>query len=114
MWIARIIAVTVIVLVLVGFLGLNMDELVDVNFLFWESPRVALAFALFFAFALGMLVHLLVSIGFHISLRSEIGKQKRQIKKLQVELEKLRNLSIEDDLISPEHALPPAPEKSGD
>jgi len=114
MWIARTIIVTLIVLVLVGFLGLNMDELVDVNFLFWETPRIALAFALFFAFALGMLVHLLISIGFHISLRSDIGKQKRQIRKLQAELEKLRNLSIEDDLISPEQALPASPDKSGD
>ena len=101
MWIIRWILITLVILILVGFLGLNQDEFVDVDFLFWESPPVALAYALFFAFALGMVIHLMISIMQHFHLRAEIGRQKRQVRKLQDELEKLRNLSIEEELLTP-------------
>lgn len=98
MWIFRWIIITIFILLLVGFLGLNQDELVNVDFLFWESPQIPLAYALFFAFAAGMVIHLIAAIFRQIQLRAEINQQKRQIKKLQDELEKLRNLSIEEDL----------------
>ncbi|TKJ41839.1 hypothetical protein CEE37_04530 [candidate division LCP-89 bacterium B3_LCP] len=98
MWIVRWILIIVLILALVGFLGLNQDELVDVDFLFWESPPIPLAYALFFAFACGMVVHLLMAIFRQLKLRSVINKQKRQIRRLQDELENLRNLSIDDEL----------------
>ncbi len=103
MWLIRWIVITVVILILVGFLGLNQDELVDVDFLFWETPRIALSYALFFAFALGMLVHLFIGIGRQFQLRSQISRQKKEIRKLQDELEKLRNLAIEEDLIQDQH-----------
>ncbi len=114
MWIVRWVIITVVILVLVGFLGLNQDEYVDVDFLFWETPPIALAYALFFAFALGMVVHLLIAILQHIQLRTQIGRQKRQIRKLQDELEKLRNLSIEEEILGSETKALQAPEKSGE
>lgn len=100
MWIIRWVLITLLILALVGFLGLNQDELVDVNFFFWETPPIALAYALFVAFAVGMVSQLLISVISQFQLRAEIGRQKRQIGKLQDELEKLRNLSIEEDVLS--------------
>ena len=47
MWIVRWVLITILILALVGFLGLNQDEIVDVNFFFWESPPIPLAYALF-------------------------------------------------------------------
>lgn len=97
MWIVRWVIITVLILALVGFLGLNQDELVDVDFLFWESPPIPLAYALFFAFAAGMVIHLFIAIFRQFQLRAEISRQKRQLRRLQDELEKLRNLTIEED-----------------
>lgn len=102
MWIIRWVLITILILVLVGFLGLNLGQDVIVDFLFWQSPPIPLAYALFVAFALGMIVHLLIAITRQFQLRAQIGRQKRQIRKLQDELEKLRNLSIEEELLTPE------------
>jgi uncharacterized integral membrane protein len=113
MWIVRWVLITLIILALVGFLGLNQDELVDVDFLFWESPEIPLAYALFFAFASGMLIHLLISIFRHFQLRAEINRHKKQVRRLQDELERLRNLAIEDELLPEEpeeERLPTQPE----
>ena len=114
MWILRWVLITVVILVLVGFLGDNQDEYVDVGFVFWETPEIALAYALFFAFALGMIIHLMISIMQHFTLRAEIGRQKRQIRKLQDELEKLRNLSIEEELSKPANLALDPPDKPGE
>ncbi len=114
MWIVRWVLITLLILILVGFLGLNQDEFVDVDFLFWESPQIALAYALFFAFALGMIIHLLISIMSQIQLRTEIGRKKREIRKLKDELEGLRNLSIEEELLDVKKKALPTPDKAGD
>ena len=106
MWIIRWVLITIVILILVEFLGLNQDEFVDVDFLFWESLPIALAYDLFFAFAAGMVVHLLIAIFSQFQLRAEIGRQKRQVRKLQDELQKLRNLSLDEDLFEPEEEKP--------
>ena len=114
MWIIRWVLITILILVLVGFLGLNQDEFVDVDFLFWESPPIALAYALFFAFALGMVVHLLISILSQFQLRAQIGRKRREIRKLQDELERLRNLTIEEELLESQNQALPPPDQSGE
>ncbi|HDH57539.1 MAG TPA: LapA family protein [Bacteroidetes bacterium] len=114
MWIIRWVLITILVLALVGFLGLNQDELVDVNFFFWETPPIALAYALFVAFALGMVAQLLISIVSQFQLRAHISRQKRQIGRLQDELEKLRSLSIEEEILAPEDSTPGIQHQSGD
>jgi uncharacterized integral membrane protein len=97
MWIIRWVLITILILVLIGFLGLNQNQIVNVNFFFWQSPEIPLALALFIAFAGGMLVQLLFAIVKQFQLRAEIGRQKRQVRRLQEELEKLRNLAIEEE-----------------
>ena len=114
MWIIRWVLITIVILILVGFLGLNQDEFVDVDFLFWESPPIALAYALFFAFAAGMVVHLLISIFSQFQLRAEIGRQKREVRKLHDELQKLRNLSLDEDIFEPQEEQPELPSESGE
>jgi len=106
MWIIRWVLVTALILALVGFMGQNQDEVVDIKFFIWETPPIALAYALFIAFGLGVVVHLLISIFRQFQLRSEIGRQKRQIRNLQDEIEQLRNLAIEEELFPSGSELP--------
>ncbi|RJP80213.1 MAG: LapA family protein [Candidatus Zixiibacteriota bacterium] len=101
MWVIRWILITILLLALVGFMGQNQDELVDIRFFAWESPDIELAYALFIAFVAGVFVHLLFSVVRQFQLQAEIGRLKRQIRKLHEEVESLRNLAIEEDLYPP-------------
>lgn len=105
MWVIRWVLITALVLALVGFMGQNQDEMVDIKFFMWETPRMALAYALFLAFGVGVIVHMLIAVFRQLQLRSEIGRQKRQIRKLQEEIDQLRNLPIEEELFPDETGL---------
>lgn len=100
MWIVRWVFITIILLALVGFMGQNQNDEVVIKFFLWQSPVLKLAYALFLAFGLGVLLTLLVSILKQFQLRAEIGRLNRQIRKLHEELEQLRNLAIEEALLA--------------
>jgi uncharacterized integral membrane protein len=92
--------ITLLLLALVGFMGQNQDELVDVKFFFWQTPRIELAYALFIAFGAGVILHMLFSMLKQIQLHAEISRLKKQIRRLHDELEQLRNLAIEEELFN--------------
>jgi uncharacterized membrane protein YciS (DUF1049 family) len=98
MWIIRWIFVTILLLALVSFMGQNQNDKVIVHFFTWVSPEIEVAYLLFIAFGAGVLVHLLFSVLKQFQLQAEIGRLKRQIRKLHSELEQLRNLAIEEEL----------------
>jgi len=98
MWIIRWVFFTIVLLALVGFMGQNQDDVVIVKFFLWQTPQMKLAYAMFLAFGVGVVLTLLVSILRQFQLRAEIGRLKRQIRKLHDELEQLRNLAIEEEL----------------
>lgn len=98
MWIIRWVFVTVLLLALVSFMGQNQDDKVVVHFFTWNSADIQVAYLLFIAFGAGVLVHLLFSVLKQFQLQAEIGRLKRQIRKLHSELEQLRNLAIEEEL----------------
>ncbi len=98
MAIVRWILITVLLLALVSFMGQNQSKPVVIEFFTWESPKIPLAYALFIAFCLGVILHLLFSLLKQFQLQAEIRRHKRQIRKLYEELEQLRNLAIEEDL----------------
>jgi uncharacterized membrane protein YciS (DUF1049 family) len=98
MWIVRWIFITILLLAAVGFMGQNQDDKVVVRFFTWTSPEIELAYVLFIAFGAGVLIHLLISVLKQFQLQAEMGRLKRQIRKLHAELEQLRNLAIEEEL----------------
>jgi uncharacterized membrane protein YciS (DUF1049 family) len=98
MWIVRWIFVTILLLALVSFIGQNQGDKVVVRFFTWTSPEIEVAYLLFIAFGAGVLVHLLFSVLKQFQLQAQIGRLKRQIRKLHSELEQLRNLAIEEEL----------------
>ena len=98
MWIIRWVFVTIGLLALVSFMGQNQDDKVVVHFFTWTSPEIEVAYLLFIAFGVGVLIHLLFSVLKQFQLQAEIRRLKRQIRKLHSELEQLRNLAIEEEL----------------
>ena len=98
MWIIRWIFITILLLAIVSFMGQNQDDKVMVHFFTWTSPEIEVSYLLFIAFGAGVLLHLLFSMLKQFQLQAEMGRLKRQIRKLHSELEQLRNLAIEEEL----------------
>jgi|YelNatPaOPRAMG01_1025707.scaffolds.fasta_scaffold00104_49 uncharacterized integral membrane protein len=97
MWILRWVFGSLVVLLIVGFALQNTDQLVSVRFLTWETPNLPLWVFLYAAFALGVLTWLILSISRFLSLQSEVRRAQREARKLREELDRLRNLAIEEE-----------------
>lgn len=97
MWIIRWSLIVVVLLSLLGFSLQNQDQRVIIHVASYTSPEMPLYFALYLAFALGIIVFFLISIYNLLQLKAEIAKQKRENRKLRTELNRLRNISIVDE-----------------
>ena len=100
MWIIRWSLIVIVLLGLLGFSLQNQSQRVVINVGTYVSPEMPLYFALYLSFALGILVFFLISIYNLLQLKTEIGKQKRDNRKLREELDRLRNISIDEELPS--------------
>lgn len=108
MWILRWIVSAVIILLILGFALYNMDQTVSVTFLKWKSPVLPLWFFLYISFGAGMLFWVAVSALNALKLKRENRSLERQYKKVKNELDRLRNVGIEEEM-EPE---PPSEEDS--
>jgi len=88
----------VVLIALLGFSLQNQEQRVYIKVGTYTSPEMPLYFALYLAFALGIFVFFLISIYNLIQLKSQIARQKRSNRKLREELDRLRNLSLDEDL----------------
>ena len=100
MWILRWIFITILLLALASFISQNQDTVVDVKFFMWPTPEVGLAYVLLIALGAGIVLGLLVSLLKQLQLQAERRGLRKQIRKLHEELEQLRNLAIEEELLS--------------
>lgn len=78
------------------FYGLNTAR-VDLNYYFGTLNQVSVVLALFVAMILGVLIMLLVSLRFMISLHKEIRKLRKQKESFEIELKNLRTLPLRDE-----------------
>ena len=106
MWIVRWTVIIIVLLAILGFSLQNQEQKVQITLGGYETPEMPLYFALYISFALGILVFFLVSIYNLLQLKTEISRHKRENRRLRDELDRLRNVSIEEELPT---ALPPAP-----
>jgi len=98
MWIVRWTVIVIVLLAILGFSLQNQEEKVVIHVGTYTSPEMPLYFALYIAFALGILVFLLISIYNLMQLKTEISKHRRDNKRLKEELDRLRNISIDEDI----------------
>ncbi|MBZ0263131.1 LapA family protein [bacterium] len=89
MWIVRWVLLVLAIVAVLGFALQNQQGEVEIQFLKWSTGEIPLYLALFAAFAFGMVTFLLISVFSHLQVLSELGKVKKQKKKLDAELEEV-------------------------
>ncbi len=108
MWAVRAILIALIVIVVVAFAIHNVGEYqkVDVNLIWKNYENVALVEVVFWSFAVGIVVSLLVFISVYIRLSVTLRSTKKQMRALEAELAVLRNRPIEESARMLEEAEP--------
>ena len=99
MWILRWVVLAVFIILVIGFAMQNTHEAVSVRFLTYQSIDLPLWVIMYVAFAIGLFFWLIVSIFQILSLKNQLRKKAREIKRLRAELDKLRNVAVEDSVI---------------
>ena len=85
-----------------GFAMQNTFQMVQVRIVHWISPELPLYFIVYISFAFGLFTWLFTSIFKIMQLKSDFRQLKKQNQDLQDELNKLRNLSIEEAVATTE------------
>lgn len=112
MWIIKWVLLVIAIVFLIGFAMQNADVSVPIRFLKWETVNdLPLWLVMYISFVAGMVFWLAVSIYQVILLKSENRKCQRKIKNLENELNKLRNVSVEDTAL-PEAPAPEEPQQT--
>lgn len=100
MWIIRWVFAVISIVFIIGFAVQNSEQLVTVSFLHWQSGEIHLWVVMYIAFAAGIFTWLIISIFHTISLRAENTAIKKEVSKLKEELDRMRNLSVEESISS--------------
>ncbi|MBN2000395.1 LapA family protein [candidate division KSB1 bacterium] len=93
-WILAVVFIAFII----GFAMQNMEQKVIVQFIKWQSVELPLWIIMYASFVGGMIFWLLVSIIRLLGFQLENMKCKKEIKKLSAELDRLRNVSVEESV----------------
>lgn len=96
MWILRWIFAAGFVILGIGFAMQNADQLVTISLLHWKSQNTPLWVVMYLAFAMGVFFWMIVSLFKAVTLRTENQRIVKETKKLKEELDRLRNISVEE------------------
>lgn len=102
MWILRWIFVAILIIIVLGFALQNQEQKVSVSILKWQSDVLPLYFFLYFSYVAGLLTWVLVSTLSILKKKGEILKLQRENRRIREELNRLRNVSIDEDIESTE------------
>ncbi len=113
MWVFRWLLIAVVMLVILGFALQNQEQMVSVNILNYTSPNLPLYLLLYIAFGFGLLVWVGVSMVHVLKIRGDVYKLQKENKKIREELNRLRNIGIDEDEETAEldEEVPPAKTK---
>lgn len=98
MWILRWIFGAVLIILILGFSLQNQNQTVSIQLLNWHSPVLPLYLYLYFAFGGGMLFWTLISAFNIFKMKGEMHKVEKENRRLKKELDRLRNVDIEEEL----------------
>ncbi len=100
MWIVRWVSGALLIIIILGFALMNMDQEQNtyVKFIQWKSSELPLFIPLYIAFAAGLLTWLFVSTINTIKLKRKIYLMQRENRKIREELNRLRNVHIEEEI----------------
>ncbi len=95
-WIVRWILIATIIIVILG-LALQNNELVSISIYTWQWNQIPVWMVFFVSFAAGMIVFLLFSVYHQVQLSVELRRSKKEVLRLQDELEKLKTRAPDED-----------------
>ena len=98
MWIVKWLGVALLLIGLLGFSIMNVEQQVDINLFFWQFQDVPLILVIFEAFIIGMLVWFLIAFINELRLRADLRNTQRELDDLREELQTLRNLPLHEPL----------------
>lgn len=96
MLIVRWILIATIIIIILG-LALQNNELVSVSVFTWQSNQIPIYMVIYFSFAGGMIVFLLLSAYYQVQQSVELRRSKKEVLRLQDELEKLKIRSPDEN-----------------
>ena len=96
MWIFKWVLSAILIVLVLGFAMQNTSQVVQVKIVNWVSPELALYLVVYISFSLGLFTWLLTSIFKILQLKSDCRHLNKKCQQLQDELNKLRNLSVEE------------------
>jgi uncharacterized integral membrane protein len=98
MWLIRWILTALVIIVILGFALQNQQQTASIQFLNWKSGVLPLYLLLYLAFCVGFLLSVLVSALHLLNQRREIHKLHKTNRRIKEELDRLRNIHIEEDI----------------
>ena len=98
MWIFKWIFAALLILFIIGFAMQNTDQRVALSFYSWRSTELPLWIMMYTSFAAGLLAWLFLSIFLTAASRTERQRLEKENQKMRKELNRLRNLSVEESI----------------
>ena len=102
MWVIKWILGALLVILIIGFAMSNTQESVTVSFLQWQTSVLPLWVVMYLSFAGGIVFWLVISIFQIVSLKNENRRCRKDLKRYRQELDRLRNISVEESILPPE------------
>ncbi len=96
MWILRWLLGAACIILGIGFAMQNSQQLVTVTLLQWKSHETPLWVVLYLAFSVGVFFWLVITMFQSLSVKTENQRLVKETKRLKEELDRLRNISIEE------------------
>lgn len=96
MWMFKWLGVAMLLILLLGFSMLNIDQLVNINLFFWQFHDLPLILVIFEAFVFGMLVWFIIAFVNEIKLRGQLKTLSRDRDQVHEELQALRNQPLDE------------------
>jgi len=93
-WIIRWTLIAAIIIAILG-ISLQNTQLVQISVLNWHSGQIPIHLVIYFSFAAGMVVFLLFSAYRQVQQSIELGRYRKEMRKLQEELVKIRSSSMD-------------------
>ncbi len=100
MWIVKWIIGAILVILIIGFAMQNSAILVTVKFWKWQTAQdIPLWIVMYISFTAGILFWVIISIFQMLGLKNENRKVRKELRKLKEELDRLRNVSVEESAL---------------
>ncbi len=112
MWVIKWILGALLVILIIGFAMSNTQESVTVSFLQWQTRVLPLWVVMYLSFAGGIVFWLVISIFQIVSLKNENRRCRKELRRYRQELDRLRNISVEESIPPAEQEPQPEREKA--